>query len=112
MSLSISRLDPADPAAVRAQLQVQTAWMSHDVPAFPQATERMAQLALKHGWVGRRTEIYLAELDGKPVGRLDVSFPTLENLNTAFLSVEVVPEHRRQGIGRALWDKAVERARA
>lgn len=112
MSLSITRIDPTDPAAVRAQLAVSVASMSHDIPAFPQPTPRMADLALKYGWVGRRTEIHLAELDGKPVGRLDITFPTLDNLNNAFLQIEVVPKHRRQGIGRALWDKAVECARA
>jgi GNAT superfamily N-acetyltransferase len=112
MSLSIYQIDVTDPAVARAQLQVSTASMSHDIPAFPQPTERMAELALKYGWVGRRSEIYLAELDGRAVGRLDVTFPTLDNLKSMFMHIEVVPEFRRQGIGRALWDKAVERARA
>jgi GNAT superfamily N-acetyltransferase len=112
MTLSIARIDSTDPAAVRSQLQVQTAAMTHDVPAFPQPTERMAQLAFEIGWVGRRTEVYLAELDGKPVGRLDVTFPTLDNLSNMFMQIDVVPEFRRQGIGRALMDKAFECARA
>lgn len=112
MSISINRIDPAtDPAALRAQLHVHTAVMTHDVPAFPQPTERMEFLAFKHGWVGRRTEIYVAELDGKPVGRLDVTFPTLDNLSNMFMQIEVLPEFRRRGIGRALMDKAFECAR-
>jgi GNAT superfamily N-acetyltransferase len=112
MSLSITQIDVNDPAGIRAQLQVLNASMGHDVPAFPQATERMAQLGLKYGWFGRRAEIYLAELDGKPVGRLDCTFPVFDNLNNMFMQIDVVPEFRRQGVGRALWEKAVEVARA
>ncbi|HZM82697.1 MAG TPA: GNAT family N-acetyltransferase [Candidatus Limnocylindrales bacterium] len=112
MTLSITRSDHTDPAALRAHLQVQTAAMDHDIPAFVKPTEQMNLLAHKIGWVGRRTEIYLAQLDGRPVARLDVTFPTLENLNNMFMHIEVVPEFRRRGIGRALMDKAFERARA
>jgi GNAT superfamily N-acetyltransferase len=112
MSLSITQIDHHDPAQLRAQLQVQTAAMTHDIPAFPQPTQRMSFLSLELGWVGRRTEVYVAELDGRPVGRLDVTFPTLDNLNNMFMQIEVVPEFRRRGIGRALMDKAFERARA
>lgn len=112
MTLSITQTDHTDAAAVRAHTEVQQAVWGHDVPAFPRSTERMMYLSQKLGWTGRRSEYYLARLDGKPVARLDVTFPTLDNLSNMFMSIEVVPEFRRRGIGRALWEKALERARA
>ncbi|MGH9169590.1 MAG: GNAT family N-acetyltransferase [Acidimicrobiales bacterium] len=42
------------------------------------------------------------DVDGTPVGCLDVSMPSRENLDLAYVSVSVDPAHERRGVGRAL----------
>lgn len=46
--------------------------------------------------------LYLARLDGLPVGRVSVAFPLDEDATSAELSVDVVPVARGRGIGTAL----------
>jgi len=112
MTLSIIQTSHTDPASVQAHWRVLEAVMDHDIPAFPKPTPRTVYLWQKHGWVGRRSEDYLAFVDGELAGRLEVTFPTLDNLGNMFMQLDVVPEFRRRGIGRALYEKAAERARA
>jgi GNAT superfamily N-acetyltransferase len=112
MTLSISQTSYTDPAAVRAHRAIMDSVIDHDLPGFVKATDRTVFLAQKHGWIGRRHEYFLAWLDGEPVARLETTFPTLDNLNNMFFGIDVLPEFRRRGIGRALYQKAVERARA
>ena len=53
-----------------------------------------------------------AVVDGEVVGVAEVELPLTENLDVAWAEVNVLPGHRRQGTGRALWQAVVERARA
>ncbi|WP_117209676.1 GNAT family N-acetyltransferase [Allorhizocola rhizosphaerae] len=112
MTLSIVQSSHLDPDSIKATIKVSEAAAGHDLPGFPQLTERMAHGWHKYGWVGRRVEGYVAYLDGEPVARMELNFPTLENLNNISVHIEVVPAMRRRGIGRALYEKALERARA
>ena len=50
-------------------------------------------------------------MDGEVVGVAEVELPLSENVDVAWTEVNVLPGHRRQGIGRALWQSVVERAR-
>lgn len=112
MTLSITPITHTDPALLAGQRQVMDEVSEHDTPGIPLPTERMLYLAHKHPWHSRRSEIYVAWRDGAPAGMLDLGFPLKENLSNMNFGLQVAPAHRRQGVGRALWDKAVERARA
>ncbi|WP_433298656.1 N-acetyltransferase family protein [Actinoplanes sp. CA-030573] len=57
-------------------------------------------------------EHYLARLDGEPVGHLELAFSQADNLGTVDVELAVLPSARRRGAGRALYDLAVERAKA
>jgi GNAT superfamily N-acetyltransferase len=50
--------------------------------------------------------LFLARLDGVPVGSCSVVLPLKENLDTAWIDVLVAADHRRRGIGRSLLEKA------
>jgi GNAT superfamily N-acetyltransferase len=112
MTLSIVQSTQSDAESIAATAKVVDAAIQHDLPGFPPFTEHQIQLAHKHGWVGRRVEFYLALLDGEPAGRMELYFPTKENLNNLFIQIDVVPALRRRGVGRALFERALERARA
>jgi GNAT superfamily N-acetyltransferase len=58
----------------------------------------------------RDSFIYLARLDGLPVGRVVISFRLEEDATTADIDVSVVPAARRHGIGGALLRRAEELA--
>jgi GNAT superfamily N-acetyltransferase len=54
----------------------------------------------------RDSFVYLARLDGLPVGRAVVTLPLDEDATTANIDVSVVPGARRHGIGRELLARA------
>ena len=59
----------------------------------------------------RRT--YLQACAGEQVlGVAELELPLQENLESSGLEVNVLAEHRRRGVGRALWEEGVRRARA
>lgn len=49
---------------------------------------------------------------GEVVEVAELELPLSENTDVAWVEVDVLPTHRRRGVGRALWQAAVERARA
>jgi GNAT superfamily N-acetyltransferase len=51
-------------------------------------------------------------VDGVPVGYVDMELPYLDNLANVQIQLSVLPAYRRRGVGRALIDMVVERARA
>ena len=59
-----------------------------------------------------RVWLQAVEDDEHVVGVAEVDMPLAENLDLAWCEVSVVASRRRRGIGRALWEAAVHRARA
>lgn len=112
MTISIRPSSNADPDSIKAHCAIVQAAIEHDIPGFPVPTERMTTLMYEHQWPGRVFENYIAWLDGEPVGRLEIGLTTLDNLNNLGFQLEVGPAHRRKGVGKALYAKAVEVARA
>lgn len=56
---------------------------------------------------------WLQAVDGEELlGVAELELPLTESLEVAWCEVAVLPEHRRHGVGRALWDAVVDRARA
>ena len=49
---------------------------------------------------------------GEVIGVAELELPLTENTDVAWAEVQVLPTHRRRGVGRALWQAVVERARA
>ena len=56
--------------------------------------------------------LWVAWVDGRPVAHADLELPWRENTTAAFIRGHVHPDHRRRGIGKRLFDIAVEEARA
>lgn len=101
--LEIVDLDPFDDAALDAWHHVYhvaetfelgdvaTAWQLEEVRALMQRNGTQA-------WVGG----WAAVLDGSTVGAGWMRTPLMDNLELAEVTVHVLPEHRRRGIGSAV----------
>ncbi|MFF0413376.1 GNAT family N-acetyltransferase [Kitasatospora sp. NPDC004745] len=59
-----------------------------------------------------RNHLEVAYLDGEPVGCTTVRPPAGDSPSTATVIARVLPEHRRQGFGEQLYQRALEHARA
>lgn len=110
--LTIDRVSFENPADVADWVAVQNATSRHDLPGQRLIDDLTGRNWLEHPWPGRLIEQYVARLDGVAVGRVDVRMPTLDNLTNLYLEIDVVPEQRRKGFGRKLYEHAVDRARA
>lgn len=73
---------------------------------------------LRHQEYYRRVRLLaVAVRDGVPqpadvLGYAGIELPLLDNTSTAWVGVDVHPDHRRRGIGGALYDAALARVRA
>ncbi|GHJ46356.1 GNAT family N-acetyltransferase [Catellatospora sp. TT07R-123] len=104
MTLTITRLSPDDATAIDQWCHATEQVRRHEVPHFPPMPPRLVRLLLTHEYPGRRNLFHVALRDGEPVGRVDISLPTEENLRNLSFTIEVDPRFRRQGIGRQLLD--------
>jgi len=91
---------------------IASAVATHDCPDIPFVSRENYRVAFENPPPGATYEHYLGHLDGEPVGYLDLTFPELDNVDNVELDLLVLPGYRRAGVGRALWELAVERATA
>lgn len=84
----------------------------HDCPDIPFQSRKNFLTIFDSPPPGVTYERYLGYLDDEPAGLLVLEFPQLDNLDIVEADLVVLPGHRRQGVGRALYDLAVERVAA
>jgi GNAT superfamily N-acetyltransferase len=110
--MDLEQFDPAAGGApVRACHQIHLAGRPFDDPHGPGMPARTFAAWLAPGWTGDPAEAWLARTAAGPAGWYVLRLPQRENRHRAMLAVEVHPDHRRQGLGRALLRHAVGRAR-
>src|SRR5262245_66548152 len=107
MDTVVSPIESADDPALEQAFQVETAAPAADRPDFPPPCWSGFRGVLTHPWPGQSSRHFLAAVDGVPAGFLAVDLPQLDNLENADVQITVHPEHRRRGVGRALYDQAV-----
>jgi GNAT superfamily N-acetyltransferase len=112
MDIVVTPFDASNEQAAQDALAVQAASVAHDLPDFPTVCPVNFIAGLSHPWPGDRSEHAVAYLDGEAVGHVDLGLPQLENLENADVAINVVPTHRRRGVGGVLYRWAEELARA
>jgi GNAT superfamily N-acetyltransferase len=108
----IIEIDPQDEAALRAFHATEQAAIRHDRPdAVIRTWEAIRVSAQSPSPYYRRTLLAAVE-EGRTVGVADLGGSVGDNEHLADLEINVLAEHRRRGIGRALWAEADRRRRA
>jgi GNAT superfamily N-acetyltransferase len=108
----ISELDVHDDGALREAWEVeQAAQGAERSDPLPRPYSQLEQILRRPGPYSRQT-LVVAEEGARIVGVGVLSSSLRENLHLAEVDVNVLPEARRRGIGRALLADLVERGRA
>lgn len=101
----------SDTDAVRRTVAVNAAVRAFEEPwAHPHTVEGTA-LSMRYGWDGEPTDYFLVTVDGTDVATASYETATYDNLDVAWLGVDVHPEHRRRGHGSAVVEALIDRAR-
>lgn len=99
---------PEDAGAVAAFADVTNACRRVDAPwAYPLTPYRL-EMEMRHGWDGEVGRFFLATDGDTPVGALEIDTSEHDNLDLAWVDVDVHPDHRRRGHGSALLAHALE----
>lgn len=111
-SVQIEELDPTDAAARTAWHGVMERAVRADRPrALTTTLSAFDVTATSPSSYYARTWLR-AVVDGEVVGVAELELPLTENTEVAWGEIQVLPGHRRRGIGRGLWDALVVRALA
>jgi GNAT superfamily N-acetyltransferase len=109
--MEIHPFGPDDVADIDAWVELTNATSSADTPWNRPQTRAMAVGRFRHGWDGEVDTPYLARVDGVVVGSGAISASEYDNLDLAWVLVEVHPEHRRHGSGTVILDVLLDEAR-
>ena len=108
--LDPQRLDARDVAGAAALFE---AARVVDCPHEHGETTASVAATVTHGWDGDPPVLGLVRAKGgRVVGIVEIDFPHWDNRHVGWVGVTVDPLARRQGIGRSLFEAAVERVRA
>ena len=106
--LSIVELDVEDPAAVDAAFTIGNEAIIADLPDFPPTCREEHVVRIRVPMPSSERHTFLAYRGAEPVGLVQVDLPVHDNLDKSILDVLVLKQHRRQGVGRALYQHAVD----
>lgn len=109
--MNITPLGSSDDAAVEQWLALLESASRLDFPDDAPLSRRTYSSSLDHPEYGFVDEFYVARINGAVVGAVKLELPQLDNTDNALLYLVVRVDHRREGIGRALFDYARTRAR-
>ena len=109
--LEIHPFQPDDTDDVRSAIGVFDAARAADAPwEHPWVEEQFVAL-LRRGWDGEPPKVFLAAVDGKPVGASMIFMSDYDNTHLAWAWVAIDPAHRRQGHGSTLFEATCDVAR-
>jgi len=104
--MTLTRLDPADPAAIDRWYDLRVAVARHDVPGPPVPGRRDHRARFAHPWPSSAEEAVLAWDGDRVIGAASCLLPIGGAATTAHLDLVVHPRHRRRGLGTRLLAEA------
>jgi GNAT superfamily N-acetyltransferase len=110
--IHLARLDPFDDLALAEVLALETAASAVDRPYDPPPTPTASRAFRRYGWDGEPGDEWLHhDGAGRLTGTIHAYLPERENQHAAVCGVLVHPEHRRDGLGRRLYERLEEMVR-
>ena len=100
-----------DTEAIEAGRLVINAIRAAETPWLLPLTAHRRRMEVLHGWDGAPERHFLGRADDTVVATASLEFGEWDNLDLAWCSVLVRPEHRRRGYGSALLGQLVQEAR-
>jgi GNAT superfamily N-acetyltransferase len=110
--MDIQRFGPDDTGRLQQYVAVVNAAQSVDSPWQRPETLKGAGGRFRYGWDGEVEAPYVGLEGGIPVAVGRVATTDYDNLNLAWLGVQVHPDHRRHGHGTAMLVAVVEETKA
>jgi GNAT superfamily N-acetyltransferase/RimJ/RimL family protein N-acetyltransferase len=105
VDLRIEPMDAADPAALNDLLALYAKADAVDRPWHPGWPASLVRTLATHGWDDVPEQFFLGrDASGTLVAAGSVFLPERENRHTAIIEARVHPDHRRRGLGSALYD--------
>jgi GNAT superfamily N-acetyltransferase len=101
----IRRIDINDAADFEAWSAVYDACQRHDMPQGPWWQRRQLRVLFESS-SSYDVALFLADVDGRPVGIASAQLPLKDNTTLSEIDVRVLPDERRRGIGTALFAEA------
>jgi GNAT superfamily N-acetyltransferase len=111
--VELTWLDPdaADRRPLLQAVALLEAARAVDEPYFPPITVPDFLGYARHGWEANPPIVALAVEDGRAVGVLEMFLPTWDNRHLAEVCVRIDPNLRRRGLGRRIYEAALQRVR-
>lgn len=103
-------MSPDDRETLLDWMRVTNAVRRHDLPWAHPLTEHEAYGELAYGWDLEPAAGYVGVIDHRPVVAGAWSGSARDNLDVAWLDIDVHPEQRRRGLGTELFDHLVAEA--
>jgi GNAT superfamily N-acetyltransferase len=110
--MELREFGPDDSTAIGAWVELKNAVEVVDAPWRHALTPYRQEMEMRHGWDGEVGRFFLAESAGEVVGGLAVHTSEYDNLDLAWLGIDVHPDHRRHGHGTALVEAAYDVCRS
>jgi GNAT superfamily N-acetyltransferase len=112
MDVELHPLSAGDTDGLQARYDVLAAADAVDLPYDPPPSHQDKMAELAHPFPGERHLHWLVRAAEIVVGTTSLHLPTLDNLENATINLVIHPDHRRQGIGTAVLDQLIEKARS
>jgi GNAT superfamily N-acetyltransferase len=110
--MQIEEYSADDSAVVAEVVALANAVERADSPWVHPTTVTTLTGMLRHGWDGETPRVFVAREDGRVVAAADYWTSEWDNQHLAWIGVKVHPDHRRRGVGSAVLEALLERARA
>ncbi|MBB5870668.1 GNAT superfamily N-acetyltransferase [Allocatelliglobosispora scoriae] len=111
MTPEFIRISSADYPTALTFLAITNRANEVDLPGWPPFPEIAFRASLDLPWPGNAEEKYLVLLDGEPAGVVDFTIPLLDNVTNFFSTVRTDPAMRGRGVGAAMVQFSIDRAR-